>query len=275
MNKVEKKLKRGLEDISPLFRNAPSSSSSPTEILSPCAFKFDVQFLTVCVPDHEGDAFLSNAYLASQVIRQSSLFSSLVSIIPGAENVFPSVEHLDSRISRLRLSPEELWALTQNGRNHLSGEGVRPSEPQNPFLVFLEFEPSQFRSLSRVALLLDRVILFVPSQVESLREAYRLMKIFWNLNREIEFLLLFRDKVLSLKRQEYLFEQFSLIASRFLGISPGWLGNLAFPGKNDSLGTAEEVSEFNPEYLLAADGLRRPLSPEKLHLWNKLRKILR
>lgn len=278
---MERKLKRGLEDLSPLFQYPPPQA---TQVISPLPVLFDVQFVTVCVPDHEGDAFLANAYLASQVVRQTSLFASLVSLIPGfnsfpaqSSDSFPSLELLDSRISRLRLSHQELWTFTQNGRPK-NALPISPSrlEDSTPFLIFLEFEPAQFRSLARVALLLDRVILFVQPQAESLREAYRLMKVFWNLNHEIEFLLLFRGRVLSLPREEFLFERFSLITSRFLGISPGWLGNLAFPEKNDSSRVvSEESSGFNPESLLSAEGLRRPLAPEKVRFWDELERILR
>ncbi len=275
---VSKKLKRGLEDLSPLFQ-LPSSqvaTASPRVL-------FDVQFLTVCVPDHEGDAFLANAYLASQIVRQANLFASLVSIVPGYNSLpsklvdpFPSLELLDSRISRLVLSHQELWTFTQNGNGR---NGYQVSQERSstlaPHLIFLEFEPTRFRSLARVALLLDRVVLFVQPQVESLREAYRLIKMFWNLNREIEFLLLFRGRLPLKGQEEFLFERFSLITSRFIGISTGWLGNLNFPEKTERPQVPmQENSGFKPASILAPEGLRRPLSPEKVRFWNEFQKIL-
>ncbi|GEM_PF-783651 len=277
-----KKLKWGLHDLSPLF-HAPASQETAEPASSRTAH-FGVQFLSVCVPDHEGDAFLANAYLASQMVRRADLFASLVSIAPGvnafsskSENPFRSLELLDSRISRLVLSHQELWNITQTGRP--PGDLISPKpEISQDFLVFLEFEPSQFRSLARIALLLDRLILFVQPTVESLREAYRLVKTFWHLNREIDFFLLFRGKALPREQKEFLFERFSLIASRFLWTTPGWLGELAFPEKKEKKERAptsrEENWEFNAETIILGEGLKRPLSPEKNRFWLELQKIL-
>lgn len=275
----EKKLKRGLGDLSPLFQSPPRPTGATRSF--PQSF-FEVQFLTACVPDHEGDAFLANAYLASQMVRQEHLLASLVSITP-AFNAVPfkstkastSLERLNSRISRLVLSHQELWSFTQNGLAREASPPFEPGTPAGSFLIFLEFEPAQFRSLARIALLLDRVILFTQPQGDSLREAYRLMKIFAGLNREIEFLLLFREKVSPRSRAEFLFERFSLITSRFLGVSTVWLGDLSFPEKGGrSWVPSEENVGFNPEPILLGEGLRRPLSPEKSRFWHWLQRML-
>jgi hypothetical protein len=272
----EKKLKRGLEDLSPLFRSQspPATAAVPA---APTAIEvpFEVEFLAVCTPDQEGDAFLANAYVASQVVRQTPLRASLVSIVPGfnalparSPDPFPSFELLSLNLSRITVSHQELWSFMSHP--------CSPSSVGFPTtLVFLEFEPAQFHSLARIALLLDRIIFFVQPQAESLREAYRLMKVFWHLNREIEFSLLFRAPGSSGREEEFLFERFSLIASRFLGISTEWLGNLAFPENKNLASQGEEKSSgFNPESFLASEGLRRPLSPEKSRFWHVLRKIL-
>ena len=275
-----KKLRRGLHDLSPLFHSADAPVSEP--LIQPPT-PFDVQFLSVCVPEHEGDAFLANAFLASQIVRRTNLFASLVSVVPGMNAVayksretFPALELLDSRISRLSLSHQELWSFTKNGR--AKGRPPLPPEPAGlpNFLIFLEFEPVQFRSLAQIALLLDRVILFLQPDVESLREGYRVIKILWSLNREIEFFLLFRGERPLQAHEGFLFERFSLITSRFLGISPGWLGNLGFPGKNGEGGVVGggEMLRFHPEPILAMEGLKRPLSPEKNRCWQALRGIL-
>lgn len=280
----EKKLKRGLEDLSPLFRSQPESAmtavpTAPATMETP----FEVEFLAVCTPDQEGDAFLANAYVASQVLSQSPLRASLVSIAPGFNALparspasFPSFELLNLNLSRISVSHQELWSFmsrTSSGRQDRSSSTSSLGSPST--LVFLEFEPAQFHSLARIALLLDRIILFVQPQAESLREAYRLIKVFWHLNREIEFSLLFRALGSSGREEEFLFERFSLIASRFLGISTGWLGNLSFPGNKNLSSQGEEKSlGFNPEPLLTCEGLRRPLAPEKNRFWNVLGKIL-
>lgn len=262
-----KRLKRGLEDLSPLFQSPLPRTENH---LSPSK-SFEVQFVTVFVPDHEATASLATAAVASSLVRQTGLFAFLVSIAPGA-NVFParsresspSLELLDSRISRVSLSHQQLWSLTKNG---LEGNGI-PSVspfPRGPgeVLVFLEFEPSRFRTLGRIALLLDRVILFPEPRVESLREAYRWTKILWNLNREIEFFLLFRSTDLAEPLEEFLFERFSLTTSRFLGTDTGWLGSLALSRQTD---------RFHPEPVLGGEGLKRPLAPEKARFWHALQK---
>lgn len=267
----EKKLKRGLHDLSPLFQ---SSETPVTEKPSLSPVLFDVQFLAVCVPDHEGDAFLANAYVASQIVRRTNLFASLISITPGMNTFlsktpepFPALELLDSRISRLGLSHQELWSFTKKGAIE-TGSPSSGGEAHGS-LVFLEFESTQFRSLARIALLLDRLVLFVQPRVENLREAYRLMKIFWNLNREIEFFLLFREREPEPEREEFMFERISLITSRFLGVSLGWLGGLAFPEANGRRRDfVSEGLQFHAESLLGTEGLKRPLSPEKSRFWN-------
>jgi len=277
-NGPEKRLKRGLHDLSPLFHLPPPAPSQAMP--SPRSGSFEVQFLAVCVPDHEGDAFLANAYVASRIVRQAGVSASLLTIVPGIQPLssksiepFPALEFLDSRISRLSLSHQELWSLT---RGDMAVQ-VLPTPPhgESGFLIFLEFEPTQFRSLARIAPLLDRMVLFVQPEVEGLREAYRLIKTLWNLNPEIEFFLLFRGKESTEAQEGFLFERFSLIPSRFLGISVGWLGVLSFPGRNHgSRNYLEEGLEFNPRPLLATEGLKRPLAPEKNRFWNALHKIL-
>lgn len=282
----EKRLKRGLHDISPLFRPPamhPSGSVEKTARAVPTGrSRFDVQFLTVSVPDHEGDAFLANAFVASRILRKTSLHASLVSLVPGpnarhprVRESSPAVEMLDSRFSRYRLSPEELWTFAHAPAVSDPGFASPPRENAPSFLVFLEFEPSQFRSLARVAPLLDRVVLFVQPQVDSLREAYRLIKVFWSLNREIEFLLLFRGGVRAEGGEGFLYERFSLITSRFLGLSPGWLGELSLPEKGGFSGElTSDSSCFRLEPVLSGEGLRRPLSPEKMRFWGALGKVL-
>lgn len=274
-----KRLKRGLEDLSPLFQSPPSATFEKPHSRS---LSLDVQFLAVCVPDHEGDAFLANAYLASQIVRHSDLSASLISIVPGmnrflgrALGSFPSLELLNPRLSRLILSHRELWGFIQEGGN---GNETSPSSTKgnrSGLLLFLEFEPFHFRSLARIALLLDRVVFFVQHEVESLREAYRWIKVIWNFNREVEFFIVFRDHASTGAREEFLYQRFSLINSRFLGISPVWLGDLAFPEKDGGgKGPAGEVTRFNLNPLLAPEGLHRPLSPEKNRFWHHLREIL-
>lgn len=276
-----KKLRRGLEDLSPLFRRP---EPQPAALAAPLKASFEVQFLAVCVPDHEGDSFLANAYLASQLVRQTDLFASLVSIAPGfngtagrtAQDSFPSLELLNPKISRLVLSHQTLWSLTQ--ANPLRREGENPSSEApaaNPVVVLLDFEPAQFRSLARIAQLLDRVVLYVQPEGDSLREAYRMMKTLWNLNREIDFFLLFRGGLGSRDQGEFLFERFSLITSRFLGISTVWLGGLAFPKKKDPAWVpTDEILSFHSGAILSGEGLARPLSPEKTRFWRWFQKML-
>lgn len=276
-----KKLRRGLEDLSPLFRR---SEPQPVPLTAPLRPAFEVQFLAVCVPDHEGDSFLANAYLASQLVRQTDLFASLVSIAPGfngtaartPQDPSPLLELLNPKISRLVLSHQTLWSLTQ--ANPFRREGEPPSSEStvtNPVVVLLDFEPAQFRSLARIAQLLDRVILYVQPEGDSLREAYRMMKTLWNLNREIEFFLLFRGGLGSRDQGEFLFERFSLITSRFLGISTVWLGGLAFPEKKDPAWVpTDEILSFHSGAILSGEGLRRPLSPEKTRFWRWFQKTL-
>lgn len=263
---MEKRLKRGLEDLSPLFQSPVPEI--PEKITLPSLF--DVQFVSVSVPDHEGDALIANAALASHLVRQTHLQASLISIAPGADFFSreslespPSLELLDSRISRFHLSHQQLWSLTQKGPNENSVPSLTRSEQEKKGrFIFLEFEPSRFQTLSRIALLLDRVILSPEPRVESLQETYRLMKILWNLNREIEFFLLFRGADTSESHEEFLFERFSLATSRFLGTTVGWLGSFTFSPREDL--------RFHPEPLLALEGLTRPLAPEKSRLWHAL-----
>lgn len=276
---VEKKLKRGLGDISPLFQTSAIKKEGEQALLQPA---FDVQFLSVCVPAREKDVFPATASLASHWVRSADVFATLVRIAPGhntfksrSSDLFRSTELLDSRISEWVLSHQEVWSFTQNGSLPQRKPAPLPSPHPDPrsFLVFLEFEPSEFRSLSRLALLLDRLILLVEPRVESLREAYRLMKVFWNLNREIDFFLLFRERSFLSGRDEFLYEHFSLITSRFLGISPGWLGHLALSEKeNGTRFLLEGSPDFYSKPILEAEGLHRPLTPEKSRFWSALQK---
>ena len=227
----ERKLKRGLKDISPLFGQEREVREVFVEGDKP-----PFQILSVFSPTLSGDSLFLNTYLASQLASRGKPCSILSIHSKYPERVKEREENGGSAVARQPTVQESLGAHLR--RHTLSWETLeqvcaRPIErrPSNQFpaqTLFLDLEYSQASHFEKVIPLLDKWILYLQPSLESLGEAYKMMKAASVLNVHLEYFLLYAGKP-SDKKGDCLYERFSEIVARRLGILLNWLGALHLP----------------------------------------------
>ena len=227
-----RRLKRGLKDISPLFEIA--EKANPPALLGSGQGGF--QCLSVFSPDFPGDSLFLNACIASRIAASDHACSILsiasraqLSPAPSASRIFRN-ESYGSQIRRFILSWDQLETVWHSS----VPRGIVPSSSlQFLFLDFEYFHPLYFQ---RLVPILDQGIIFVQPTIESLTEAYKMIKATVSLNPRLEYSLLF-DGSPADPRGSILFEGFSEIVAKMLGISLVWLGSLHLPRHTESLDT--------------------------------------
>lgn len=213
--KEEKKLKRGLQDISPLF---VLEASLEAEVK---AQNSDLEIISVSSPDCPSDSLFLNTYLASQLSAQEK--NCLILSVQDSEekiaipNLFQS-ESFGDHLKRVSLSTgqfEEAFAgqsdLAEPGMGSLSG------------YLFLDFEYGLSSASNQAIALLDKWIFLLRPTLDSLTESYKLMKAASYLNRELEYFVIFEGQPQD-PRAGVLFEKLSSLAAKNLGIQLYWLG---------------------------------------------------
>lgn len=233
----ERKLKRGLKDLSPLFqKRAPvpkplvEASAEPVGV----AGGNQVEVLSVFSPDFSEESFFWNTYLAAQLACERSP-ASIFSILSRF-----SVHRRDNRSIERRIKKEVLGpylerfslSMAQFDRIITHFRALPKTDGHGPHFIFLDFEYYHIPYLEKIIPVMDKWILVLPPTFEGLSEGYKMMKAVYGLNSRLEFFLIFQG-YLSSKKAGYLFERFSQLAARQLGVALHWLGcaQLAGTGK--------------------------------------------
>ncbi|MFA6600460.1 MAG: hypothetical protein WC352_06825 [Candidatus Omnitrophota bacterium] len=214
-----KKLKRGLKDVSPLFAENPVGWI-PSKRLGP---ETEILALSLFHPDFPADSHSLSRCLCKKV-EQDGYPSALV--------LLRTVEALKKPPQRMHgedrpegadaashgVSWEQLEALTGPG-------SVEPGDPVLlPQVLVVDFDYRYKTYVKRVIPLLDKWVLHLRAQAESLNEGYRMLKLVSTLNPHLDYHVLFDGEPQD-PRGPALFERFSEMASRRLGLSMTWLGH--------------------------------------------------
>jgi hypothetical protein len=230
-----KKLIRGLRDISPLF--CGGSQEIPAH-RSP-----EIQTLAVSSPGHDGDSLLLNTFFASRIASQDKA-CSLLSILSrstqtpsksGSDMPEPFGNHLE----RYRLYWDEFRDLVSTPPSHRM-DGVLQSQD-----IFLDFEYRHLLHFERTVGLLDKWVLLLRPDPESLTEGYKMMKVGLALNPQLEFYITLSGRAEGAKG-EMIFERFSDFAFKHLDVHLGWLGwlDLADPDRHFSAALHTELLRY-------------------------------
>ncbi len=235
MNEDAKKLVRGLKDLSPLFGVVPEEVVARR---SP-----EVQILGVSSPDCEGDSLFLNTFFASQLLL-SEKACSLVSVLSRCSKNLPregevSPELFGEHLQRYSLYWDELRDLVGGASSGKSG-GVLQSRD-----IFLDFEYRHLLHFEGAICLLDKWVLLLKPNAESLTEGYKMMKVGHSLNPQLEFCIVLEGRAEEAKG-EMLFKRFSDFTMRYLDIQLGWLGwmDLADPARHFSSALHVEPLRF-------------------------------
>lgn len=225
-----RRLRRGLEAVSPIFQKA--AAPQPLAVTKPASLN-QSRILSVLNAETPADSHFLNALVASQ-ISKFGIACTILTLLDKRSYAKPQASFLGelqqawihrpalaAPLKRRQVTWEEFAKACQFLGN---AEKKAAAEPHALFLD-MDFMAAPDRTL--LTGLLDKLILLVRPSFESLAETYKMIKWTHALNRETEFFLVFEGRAGD-ERGSLLFEKLSQMASRYLGVHLLWLGYLDF-----------------------------------------------
>jgi hypothetical protein len=256
-----KKLKRGLKELSPLFGTVPQM------IIPQSRLRPETEILTVSVfhPDFPDDSLLSSSSFAGQV-NVAGYPAALVLLRSGSSNGFEASKNIGLCGHRFSLHPDnelpvfsvrqhylhwtQLDYLSSQSGAELGGKELHPQ------VLFMDFDYRYMTYFKRVIPILDKWVLHLRPQTESLNEAYKMLKVSARLNPHLEYYLLF-DGSGKDARGDLLYERFSEMVSRRLGLTIGWLGNFHMGKSGGAGGVNLSLENFFMKSVARVDALEK------------------
>lgn len=237
MNGEERKLKRGLKDISTLFVDDVASAEGESFAEKPIFFKCVAVYQPFKEKIQYAPFRLAKA-LSEHQIPCTVLSIGRVSSIPpesGVSNVpldWPAFESLCHKP----------LPLPENGK--LQSQ-----------MVLFNFDDRHPRYLHAIVPILDRWIFLVPPSLDGVMEAYRMMKGTRAITQGLlQYYIIFEGQKGEGEIDSFLFEKFSSLVSDRLGISLVWLGYL----NNDSDSKASRDLDLDNFFLLDTSAVEVP-----------------
>ncbi len=250
---ISRKLVRGLKDISPLF-----SDLQKPEILPPKG-DLELRIFSVTRPQFHGDSLFLNGFFAAQ-LENSGRPCSLVTLSSYCETDHSSnlssksSEPFGSHLRRHWLYWDEMCGFFEASSLPRGDASVKDRD------IFLDFEYSQLSHFEGTVCLLDKWILLLQPNIDSLTEGYRLMKAAMVFNPQLEFYVAFEGLPQEDFSDAFLYERFAGFVSKQLGIHLGWLGWLCLSNPEGCLSNRLDLNQ------LLEEGKGKRISLEKVAL---------
>ncbi|MBI3307180.1 MAG: hypothetical protein HYZ84_05175 [Candidatus Omnitrophica bacterium] len=221
-----RKLKRGLRDVSPLFGNVEELATllPPPSHLNVSSRSLEI--LNVFSANHPEESLFYNTYVASK-IAADHFPSNVISLEPFYR---PDSIHLrkpqESQPFNTRLKH---FSLSWEQFDKIISKPVHPNSfnPLMPQTIFIDFNHSKIPYPEKILAVLNKWILLIRPNLESLTETYKMIKAAKPINPHLEYFI-FLDAELPESESSPLFEQFSEVVAKYLGINLIWLGELSF-----------------------------------------------
>ncbi len=243
-----RKLRRGLGDISPLFKEVLEAAKPSIEPPEPL-----LEVLSVISLESPGDSFLLNSFIASQ-IASAEKPCTLFSFQPTLFRKEPAQhDFLSGHVRRVNLAWEQFEKIC---RWPIHREFLESPFAQVLFFDAEPFGPSQFE---KIVPLIDKFIFFLRPTYESMTETYKWMKAACHLNRQGTYFVLLEGGPED-KKGSYFFEKFSAMIAKHLSVQIYWLGYLNIGQRLEPIASA-----LNLEHLFL-EGCSNINSPEKIAL---------
>lgn len=228
MSSEERRLKRGLKDVSNLFVEDSAHEGK--------FFDANESFLK-CVgvyrPMSPSPALVSTKM--ASLLTRSGISSAILSI----------GRKLEAGIKSMFEGPclEIPWNdFEQLKRKALS---IKMESCVRRQVLFLDFEEHSSEHLKSVVPLLDRWIFSVPPTVDGIIEAYRMIKGTRRLvQSSMQYYLVFEGDIRGREADEVLFEKFSSVLSEKMGINLVWLGHISTGSAGGHFDEAFDLSHF-------------------------------
>ncbi|MCM8776592.1 MAG: hypothetical protein NC930_09655 [Candidatus Omnitrophica bacterium] len=217
------KLKRGLQDISPLFGFQGHQRLRDQSIsIRPRS----LEILSVFSPDGTEDSLLLSTFLASR-LNSNDCPVSMITINNDQRQDSGDAgrkPHRESGLRHLRhveLTWDQFEKIASSPLQDACGLNLSPQ------VLFLIFDYKQVTRLTKILPVIDKWILIGQPTFESFAEIYKMMKAARFLNTHLDYFLILEGD-LSFSQASFLFEKFSELVAAQLGINIAWLGSFEF-----------------------------------------------
>lgn len=203
-----RKLKRGLKDISALFaeKAEPVLQRPAPRLFLPEA---SIQLISLAHPAMP-PAFPLYHWMAEQTLR-AGVEATVISLDSGKARYPEGARHRHMNLSEFEKNCSRIKDA-ENG----------PGSIAEAALLLLDFSWGYPAVFEKALLLLDKIVFWATPEMEALSQVYKWIKTASLLNSRLEFLLAYDGE--DEKKGSYLFESFSEMISRRLGLDLSWLG---------------------------------------------------
>jgi hypothetical protein len=224
MHEEPKHLKRGLKDLSPLFQANPQKQNAPLSVTpAPAPTPTTVlQSLNVLCPEAPQQSLFLNACMASKM-QTLGYDSALISVRDKSHAEKP----VTTPVRRFELSPAQFEEICHSK--------IRSSESFGSSVFFFDFDYQNPIHVKKVLPILDKWILLIKPEQESISEGYKFIKTSLAMNPGLEYFMMING--MAGNASTMLYERFSEMVSRRLGVALNWLGHfdLRFPSVTNGI----------------------------------------
>ncbi len=239
-----KKLKRGLEDLSPLFQEAVNPPAlKKTENALPLEQRAG-DILAICRGD--GSNFSGGLALVRELFPDEK--DAILVSIADEEKTVPAV---GTGLYHYVLTLPKLERLIQAP----GAKGLPDEFSKN---ILLHFDLQSGLPAENLLSLLDKCLFWVQPDFDSISEVYKTMKLAVAANHSVECYLVY-DGGPGDSRGEFIFENLAEMSAKHLGVNLIWLGTAS------SASEGETHADLKLEHLWLRP-MEKNLSPEKLQL---------
>lgn len=244
MRDGEKKLKRGLKDISTLFAGEdPKSRAAEKPVLPQAAG--GVRTISLFSPDYPADSLFLNSYIASQLSSPADS-CSVISL----QNECETEAGLSARVRENEDGSAPVhYSLCWDEFEQVCAGPVPPQRAgaSRRQTLFLKTDPLAVQHYNKLIPVLDKIVFFALPAVESLMEIYKLIKGTRSLNSRVQYYLILEGDW-TCEHGSFLFEKLAVMLSEKLGVTLVWLGYF-----QPSSARGSGQPDMNLEPLLLAD----------------------
>lgn len=227
MHEEPRHLKRGLKDISPLFQPQARKEQPKAPVVPSAVSGMPLQSLSIVCPEAPSNTFFFNACLAAKM--QSQAYDcALISVAD-------KMSKQKASAFQNEYSPVKRFQISLSQFEEICHSKSRSAENFGSSVFFFDFDYGNSIFLEKIIPILDKWILLIKPEQESILEGYKFIKAVLPLNANLEYFMIVNG--LPTDQSGHFFERFSEMVSRRLGVTLHGLGC------------------FDPRFPSAADGL--------------------
>lgn len=211
MNLPDKKLKRGLKDVSSLFQEAPAPL--PTSV-TPRVFSLPAEPQKIGLWTGQQAERLHVFDVFSGLLQKEGLSSTRIKIRSESQDRQRTSLDDSPAIKSCTMTLEQFEIICHNG--------FKAVEELEENILWVDFDGECPWQAQRVMAMLHKWILVVKPDLESLSEAYRLIKKSHQIHKRADYYMI--SEIEDSSRAGLLYERFSAMISKHLGLPLNWLG---------------------------------------------------